>query len=329
MYSSVTLGLRERRELVVEEPVVLVVGDEQRRVLPQLGVGHQRLQHGVHVVGAVVGGVGRVLAVPGRGDDPRHLREGVVLDVADERRQHVGGVGLAQRRRPRVGLPGRDRAAVGELAGPAVAAVAGVVLLVEPERVVAVVAQEVIGVVAAVADLVVGVHLPVDPGLLQQLGVGGDLGRPGVGAEVDLVVVRVAGPAGRRPGPEVHPVGAGGRHDRLVVAVADGEGVGHRVLERDLVPGEVAHRLFRLGRDPVVPEPAVARLVVAVPRVVEVAVGLVGEVVGQQVPEVGAGRRRAAGRCWSRSGSSGPACRRSRGRRRACRSSGRRTGSPA
>src|SRR6202034_375453 len=115
--------------------------------------------------------------------------EGVAADGLDERRQHVGGVGLAQRRRPRVGLPRGDRAAGGERAGPAVAAVGGVVLLVEPERVVAVVAQEVVGVAAAVPDLVVGVHLPADPGGLQQLGIGGALGRPGVGPEVDLVVV--------------------------------------------------------------------------------------------------------------------------------------------
>ena len=103
--------LGERRELVVEEPIVLVVGDEQGRVLPQLGVRQQRLEHGVHVVRPVVGGEGRVLAVTGRGDDPRHLRQLVALDVADERRQHVRGVGLAQRGRPGVGLPRGHRPA--------------------------------------------------------------------------------------------------------------------------------------------------------------------------------------------------------------------------
>src|SRR6202034_4033058 len=65
-----------------------------------------------------------------------------------------------------------------------------------------------------------------------------------------------------------------------------------RVLERDLVAGEVAHRLFALGRNPVVPRPAVAGYVVAVPRVVEVTVGLIGEVVREQVPEVSASRVR-------------------------------------
>jgi hypothetical protein len=73
-----------------------------------------------------------------------------------------------------------------------------------------------------------------------------------------------------------------------VVAVADGEGVGERVLERDLVPGEVAHRLFGLGRHPVVPQPAVPGRVVTDPAVVEVAVDLVGEVAGEEVAEVGA-----------------------------------------
>jgi hypothetical protein len=84
-------------------------------------------------------------------------------------------VGLAQRRRPRVGLPWGDRAAGRERAGPAVAAVGGVELLVEPERVVAEVAEEEVGEAAAVADLVVGVDLPADPGLLQLIGVGRDL----------------------------------------------------------------------------------------------------------------------------------------------------------
>ena len=181
-----------RRELVIEEPVVLVVGDEQRRGLPQVRVREQRLQHGVHVVRPVVGGVGRVLAIAGRGDDPRHPGELAALDVVDERRQHVRGVGLAQRRRPRVGLPRRDRAAGREHPGPAIAAVGGVVLLVEPERIVAVVAEEVIGIAAAVAYLVVGVHLPADPGGLQQLGIGRHLRRPGVRPEVHLVVARIA-----------------------------------------------------------------------------------------------------------------------------------------
>ena len=284
--------LGERRELVVEEPIVLVVGDEQGRVLPQFGVRQQRLEHGVHVVRPVVGGEGRVLAVTGRGDDPRHLRQLVALDVADERRQHVCGVGLAQRGRPGVGLPRGHRPPGRQRPGPAVAAVGGVELLVEPQRVVAVVAQEVVGEVAAVAHLVVGVDLPADSGLLQLVGVGGDLGRAGVGAEVDRVVVGVGDEAGRRAGPEVHPVRAGRRHDPLVVAVADGEGVGHRVLERDLVPGEVAHRFFGLGWDEVVPQAAVAGRVVAVPAVIEVGVDLVGELVREQVAEVGAGRIR-------------------------------------
>src|SRR6185312_2175993 len=90
--------------------------------------------------------------------------------------------------------------------------------------------------------------------------------------------------------PYVHPVGTGRTHDRLVVAIADGEGIGDRVLERDLVPGEVAHRLFGLGRNPAVPQPTVPGHVVAVPAVVEVTVDLVGEVIGEQVPQIGAGR---------------------------------------
>ena len=246
------------------------------------------MEHRVHVVGAVVGGVGGVLAVSRRRDDPRHLRQGAAVDVVDERRQHVGGVRLAYRRRSGRALPGHDRPADRQLAGAALAAVRAVVLLVEPERVVAVVPEEIIGIAAAITYLMVGVNAPADPGRLEQFRVSGDLGSAGVGPEVDLVVVRVRGPAAGRTGPEVHPVGAGGCHDRLVVAVADRECVGERVLEGDVVAREVPHRLFGLGRHPVVPRPVVPGLVVAVPAVVEVRVGLVGEVVWQQVAQVGA-----------------------------------------
>src|ERR1700743_2673386 len=95
----------------------------------------------------------------------------------------------------------------------------GLVLLVEPQRVVAVVAHPAVG-PAAVADLVVRVHLPGDARLQQQFGGGGDV------RELDGVVRRVVRKAVRRTRPEVHPVRAGRPEYRLVVTVADGERVG-------------------------------------------------------------------------------------------------------
>src|ERR1700743_2808460 len=92
----------------------------------------------------------------------------------------------------------------------------GLVLLVEPQRVVAVVAHPAV-IAAAVADLVVCVPLPGDACLEQQLGVRGDVG------ELDGVVIRIGRPAGRGARPEVHPVRARRPEYRLVVTVADGE----------------------------------------------------------------------------------------------------------
>ena len=86
----------------------------------------------------------------------------------------------------------------------------------------------------------------------------------------DDVVVRVGDEAAARAGPEVHPVRARRGQDRLVVAIADGERVGHGVLERDVAAGEVAHRLLGLGRHVVVPHAVVAGAVVADPAVVQV-----------------------------------------------------------
>ena len=220
-------------------------------------------------------------------DDPRHLRQRAGRAGADELRQHGVDLGRAERHAG-VGLPGLDRALDGELlAGRRGGVHRGLVLLVEPERVVAVVADPAV-VAAAVADLVVGVHLPGDPGRRQLLRVRRDPG------ELDRVVRRVGRPAVRRPGPEVHPVGARRAEDRLVVPVADGERVRQRVVERQVGAGEVAHALLGLGRHPVVPQAAVAGAVVAGPAVVEVArvlrVHLGGvHVERQQVAEVGPG----------------------------------------
>ncbi len=285
MNSFVTDVSGDRRQHVVEVPVVLVVGDEQRRALPQRLVAHQRLEHRPRVVRAVARAGGRVLGVLVRRDDPGDLGDRAGGAVGDELGEHVVDV-VRPERRPRVRLPRLHRALDGEpLPRRRGRLLRGLVLLVEPQRVVAVVADPAV-VPAAVAHLVVGVHLPGDARLQQQLGVGGDVG------ELDGVVRRVVDPAVRRARPEVHPVRAGRPEDRLVVPVADGERVGERVVERQVVAGEVAHRLLGLGGDPVVPQAAVARAVVTGPAVVEVArvlrvhLGRV-HVEGQQVPEVG------------------------------------------
>ncbi len=55
-----------------------------------------------------------------------------------------------------------------------------------------------------------------------------------------------------------------------MVGVADGEGVGQREVERDVLSREVRHRGGRLGRDPLVVAALVERPVAALPVVVEV-----------------------------------------------------------
>ena len=192
-----------RGQHVVKVAVVLVIGDEQGGGVPQVLVAHQRLEHRPDVVGAVARARRRVLGVVVRRHDPGDLRQGARGGVGDELGQHVVDVVRAERHAG-VGLPGLDGAAVGQFLPRRGGRVLRVlVLLVEPQRVVAVVADPAVD-AAAVPDLVVGVDLPGDARLLQELGVGGY----GARREVRDVVVRVGDQAAARAGPEVHPVRA-------------------------------------------------------------------------------------------------------------------------
>ncbi len=91
---------------MVEEAVVLVEGEEQRRLGPDVGVAGQRVQHLRDVPGAVVGRPVRVLGVGLRGHDPRHLGQLVGLYVGCE---------LVEERPAR--LPRRCRCGRGRTAG--------------------------------------------------------------------------------------------------------------------------------------------------------------------------------------------------------------------
>ncbi len=105
-----------------------------------------------------------------------------------------------------------------------------------------------------------------------------------------------------------HAVGVGGSHDRTVVGVADGEGVGQRVVVGQVLAGVVGHREGTVGRplvlglgvhgDEAVHPTAVPRLVLGAPVVGEVegAFGVGGpdgvEPERQQMPGEAAGRLR-------------------------------------
>lgn len=192
------------------------------------------------------------------GDDPGDLGQPVRLDVGPEPVEEA----LA-------------RTGVGAGAGLVVQGVArsrAAVPVEVEQRVVAVVAA--VGVrdpapapvrVEAVADVLV--DLPGDPGLLQTLGVR----RPAV----PLLVVAQHRAAARAvvagvPRPHVVAIGVGGTDERAVVGVADGEGVRERVVEGDVVAGQVRHRGRGLGGHPPVVPAAVERAVPVVPAVREV-----------------------------------------------------------
>ena len=105
-------------------------------------------------------------------------------------------------------------------------------------------APEVAG-VEPVADVLI--DLPGDAGLLQALGIGGPV-VAGFGVVDDraAALAVVADPAG----PHVVAVRVGRAEQRAVVGVADREGVGQRVVERDVAAGEVRHRRRALVAGP-------------------------------------------------------------------------------
>ena len=214
-------------------------------------------------------------------------------------------------------------------------AAGGRVLVVEEvqQRVVAVVADVGIrrqapdaGLVKPVADVLI--DLPADPGRLQPL-------RVGLPAVPELVVgdhrpaalAVVAVPAG----PHVVAVGVGRAEHRAVVAVADGERVGQRVVERQVRALHVRHGRGGLGRYPLVPVAAVEHLVRPVPAVVEIldeGERQVARTSGRNGEHDGRSRRPGT-RPACRWEASPDADRRTRALRASRRSSDRTTGSPA
>ena len=289
-------GRRDRRRDVVEEAVVLVVVQDEDGLGPDLRVGGQRRDQPGDQEGAVGGrGAGVLAELVGR-HNPGDLRQAVG--------GHVGGEGgdqvLAVRGR-RIGFGGARRPCAAALVEDRVRADAAEV-------------REVGKAIVAVV-LVLLIDLPGDARRLQPLGVGRPfhalelrrvLGRIGVVVGlfwrvVDDDLAVVAGGEAAVAGEQVEPVGVGLGEDRAVVGVADREGVGERVVERQVRAGVVAHGQRRLGRDPgvVVLPPSVA----ALPAVVQAEHGLGpggrriqaegadgGSVLGPLVPD-----RRAAG----------------------------------
>jgi hypothetical protein len=149
----------------------------------------------------------------------------------------------------------------------------GVLILEEvQQRVVAVVAD--VGVFGPApdprrvqSDATVLVDLPRDPGRLEPLGVGLPvvplLGVVEHGTGRALRAVAAVVPC--VTGPHVVPVGIGAGERGAVVVVADRERVRERVVERDVVTGEIRHRDVGLGLHPLVVGAAVQRDVRGVP----------------------------------------------------------------
>ncbi len=207
---------RKRRRDVVEQPIVLVVVDDEHGLRPEVPV----LGDGVELRGEEVRAgrrkVRRVLALTRGGEDPRDGREPVVLRVPLEP----------------VGRVDRQRVLVQRAAGRRVLVVR------EPlER------------VGPVVVLLL-IDAPADTGFRQALGVG----RPGVrlageGAGDDIGGDRAAaGALGvDHPGHEVHPVRPRRPEQRAVIGVAQSERLGEREVERDVLALVVAHRVQPVG----------------------------------------------------------------------------------
>ena len=251
-------GRRSRRHDVVEEAVVLVVGDQQGGAAPHVRVRRQGVQDLRDVPGAVVHRPVGVLGERLGRHDPGDLREPpgqhVGLEDVEEALACLGvgaGAGLVVQ-----GGAGRRGAVLVEVEQRVVAVVADVGVLGPAPGA---------GRVQAVADVLV--DLPGDARPLQPLGVRRPgVARLGVGDDRAAAAAVVARPAR----PQVVAVGVGGAQQRAVVGVADGEGVGQRVVERDVLAGQVRHRGGALGGDPAVVAALVPGGVAAVPVVREV-----------------------------------------------------------
>ena len=199
-----------------------------------------------------------MLGIGLRRHHPGDLRQLARLDVGGETVEKAAAFGDV-----RAGLGSVVKRAVWQ----------GVLILREIEqRVVAVIAdRRGVGVAPALrrgeAEADVLVDLPGDAASGQHLGEG----TPTI-ALLRIVdhraaaVAVVADPAR----PHVVAVGVGRAEQRAMVVVADGEGVGERIVERDVVTGQIGHRRGALGGHPAVVAPLVPGDVGGLPIVCQV-----------------------------------------------------------
>ena len=215
---AVPAGRRDRRH-VVEEAAVLVVVHDEDGLCPDVGVGDQDVQDLLDEVLAPLRRRGRMLALRERRDDPGDAGERAIADVGLE-------VALVRRcQSPSDQLEAGEREDV------------GVILEVRQDA------------EAKQAGRVV-VDLPAHPGLEQRfwhrlpvqrarhrhpVGRGGDHRAAGFACRVDV------------GGDRHEPVRVRGPEHRAEVVVADRERVGERVVEGEFGAGEVTHRHRPVG----------------------------------------------------------------------------------
>lgn len=256
---------------------------------PDVGVGAQSVEHLVHEGrGGDRGGRAGMLGVGRGGDEVGDLGEGPRGDVGPEGVGEGTGRDPAQPALEQRPLPvvqrghtvlqgGQEPGPLGGVPGLAHGRVEGLHVGVAACRGEGLAGDLLEG--GEELDVVVGevlplrVRLPGPARLLQALGVG----RPRVAGVGPLRVRGVGhGPAAvglvpRPAAPQVVAVGAGGGVDRRVVGVADGEGVGELVVQRDVAAVVVRHRRGGLRRDPAVHPAVPPGPGAAAPGVVEVA----------------------------------------------------------
>lgn len=231
--------VRRRRggRQMVEQSVILVEGLKEDRAAPHVGIGGQRIEHARGEFGALDRGRGRRMLGPLLGrQHPRHRGQRAVLRVLGELLERVMrhaalidgrawlGVAKAFERQPAVHCPGPI--VIGVLIDAPVDArgfehfgdrrpferIAGIGVTGFGQRALDP-AAEVIGFGLVVAAIGAG---------------GGDLG-----IEVGT-------------GPEDDAVGISARGDRAMIGVANGEGLGERELERNILAPVIAHRIVGL-----------------------------------------------------------------------------------
>ncbi len=229
---------------MVEIAAILVEVDEHHRRGPHALVGCQGFQHAVDHVGAGGRRIVRVFRRGRRRNHPGDLRQRAVQHIVLDRGGHVlyGVAGCRRHRSHAVVVQSR--------------AGLGIAVLREPGQ------RIVVEVVARIL-----VHLPGDASRLQPFGVGG----PG---KARFAVGRDRSAAGGvrvdHAAPQVEAVRIGRPQDRAEIIVADGEGIGQRVVERQVAARVIAHGERGLGRHPVVVFRVVPGAVRGAPAMVEV-----------------------------------------------------------